>query len=136
MYLTYPSDLAHGIVINFHTTDNNGDTIVYYDTVSHTNGSSTPTAPVGATYKFSAKGQNAKLQFLEKEGKTRYVHWVVLDGTLLPNTTYYFIAGHGSNPDHFSIERKFRTVLAEGGLRFAVGGDVGYEEVSSSVLHP
>ena len=62
----------------------------------------------------------------------RHVHWVHL-ANLLPDTTYYFVAGDGSDIDSYSSEHMFRTFNNNGTLHFVAGGDMGVTDIGQQV---
>jgi len=108
VYLTWISDPAHTINVNWRTDESYvGE--VRYDTESR-NGA--PEAYISTT------GGTGGVTTSKFEG---YIHHVGLT-ELEPDTTYYFICG---NPDYgWSEELSFRTAPVERkNLRFVVGGD-------------
>jgi len=112
VYLTWLSDPAHTINVNWRT-DRNYVGEVHYDTESRGG------AP--GAYSLTTEGTGG-VTTSKFEG---YIHHVELT-ELEPDTTYYFICG---NPDYgWSEELSFRTAPVERkNIRFVVGGDSRWE---------
>ena len=114
VFLTWDDeDTSHTMTVNYLTTDKFQTTRVYYDTKSHSAGSS-------SSYLYLASGS----QRTYPEVKFT-VHSTQLKN-LNPDTTYYFIVG--DKKSGFTEERKFRTVPEQGTIRFISGGDAGLSD--------
>ena len=112
VYLTWQSDPATTITVNFHTFATNASSWVFYDTQAR-GGDQT-------AYRFKAEGTKHQVPGL---ADGRFIHWTQLEN-LEPATSYFFIAGDELNG--FSAEFKFRTPPVDGRpLRFIAGGDMG-----------
>ena len=115
VYLTWQSDPATTMTVNFQTVDplETGSGRVYYDTRSGS----------GRSYRHSATGSASRLDRLPTP---RLVHTIKLQG-LKPATTYFFVAGDSSTG--YCEERQFVTAPDDDrAIRFVVGGDMGVSE--------
>ena len=125
VYLTWRSDPATTMTVNYQTEEGPGDVApggVYYDT--------RPAAGQSPPYRSWTSGRAAALGRLPTP---RVVHTVELTG-LEPSTVYYFIAGDSTAG--FSAERQFITAPADDApIRFVVGGDMGVDERMHRLEH-
>ena len=113
VYLTFPKDTGHGMVVNYHTLHPCGPGKVYYDTKSHD----------GKAQAYAFKSSKATVRTIPYLPDGRIIHSVLVDG-LEPGQTYYFVAG--DERDGYTKERKFRTIPdGDAPIRFVEGGDMG-----------
>jgi len=122
LILTYMGDTSTTITVNWQTfTEDAGDAVVYYDTVSGTG--------LPDRYQNRAKGKSFRVPGL----KDRFVYRVQIRD-LEPDTVYYLVAGDADSG--ISREIKFRTIPADDSeLRFVTGGDMGPNAETRVLLH-
>jgi len=114
VFLTWDNeDTSHTMTVNYLTANKFQTTQVYYDTKSHA-------GRHHSNYRYLAYGS----QRTYPEVKFT-VHSTQLKD-LNPGASYYFIVGDSKSG--FTEERKFRTVPAQGTIRFISGGDAGMSD--------
>jgi len=110
VYLTLAGDPSRAMVVNYQTSAGAGGSFVRYDVASRDGNPE--------TYTFEAAGVSTPHPFRED---SRLVHHVTVQD-LEPGAPVYYIVGDPNSG--WSGERKFRTIPAEGPLRFVEGGDM------------
>ena len=121
VYLTYPGDPGTTITVNFQTNKQDRETEVYLDTVPHRGHKD--------AYAQRVEGESTTIPGLPV---SRTIHYATLDG-LIPDTTYYFIAGNDSAG--FSKEQSFRTIPAgDSPIRFVAGGYMDSTRLTRKLL--
>lgn len=122
VYLTWhQEDTSTTMTVVYHHTDHDfEESQVFYDTESRGGSPS--------EYRLTKKGYARNI-----DGLSRRVHFVELT-ELVPNQTYYFIAGDSKNG--FSPERKFRTIPSDNSpIKFVTGGDIGLDPQVLALHH-
>jgi hypothetical protein len=121
VYLTYSSDPATTMDVNFHSNGIQDNAEVYWDTESREG--------KRRRYTHQADATSTVFEGLRVE---RTVHTGSLIG-LEPDTTYYFIAGN--RKEGYCEERSFRTIPNDGSpIRFVTGGDMGVTKAAIRLM--
>lgn len=111
VYLTWQGDTATTMTVNFQLSEPSDTPEVLYDTSSRKG--------LHALYQHKATGEVRTIEKLKK----RYIFSTELTG-LMPDTTYYFVAGN--DKQGYTPEMKFKTLPQDSAeIRFVTGGDMG-----------